>query len=167
MPTNERLDQLLNRSSDRDNPDVERVAEVVSSVQVVAVVGMSRNPEKAARRVPSYMATKGYDIIPVNPFADRILGKVAYPHLDEVAVAVDMVLVFRPSADAATVVKDAAARAERPVIWLQEGIRADAEASTARAAGLTVIQDLCFFQVHRAIAESQLRSTGAERIDHG
>lgn len=165
MPTSERLEQLLSRSSDRDNPDAERIAEVVSSVQVVAVVGMSRNPEKAARRVPSYMATKGYDIIPVNPFADRILGKVAYPHLDEVAVAVDMVLVFRPSADAGGVINDASARAEQPIIWLQEGIRADAEAAVARLSGLTVIQDLCFFQVHRAIAESQLRSLGAGRTD--
>jgi predicted CoA-binding protein len=62
-----------------------------------------------------------------------------------------MVLVFRPSADAGAVVSDAARRPERPAIWLQEGIRADAEAAAARAAGQVVVQDLCAFKVHRAV----------------
>lgn len=163
MSENDRLEQVLRRSSDPDNPGAGVILDLISTVQVVAVVGMSRSPEKAARRVPSYMATKGYDVIPVNPFADRILGKVAYANLTEIATPIDLVMVFRPSDQAGAIVEEAAARAEGPAIWLQEGIRSDAEASAARAAGLTVVQDLCFFQVHRAIAEAQLRSPGTPR----
>ncbi len=153
-----RLQRVLERSADPDNPSAERLKEIILTVSRVAVVGLSRFPEKAARRVPSYMATKGYDIIPVNPFAERILGKPARRHLDEVTEVVDMVLVFRPSEEAGGVIELAAARLEKPVIWLQEGIRADRQAGQARAEGLTVVQDLCFFQAHRALTEDQLRS---------
>jgi predicted CoA-binding protein len=97
------------------------------------------------------MAANGYTVLPVNPHADRILGKKARASLDEVDQPVDLVLLFRPSGEAGGVVEKAASRPERPVIWLQEGIRADAEAAPARAEGLHVIQDLCIFKVHRAV----------------
>jgi len=154
----DRLRRVLDVSGDPQNPPARRLKEVITSVSRVAVVGLSRDPAKAARRVPSYMATKGYDIIPVNPFADRILGKPARRHLDEVTEVVDMVLVFRPSTEAGAVLELAAARPERPVIWLQEGIRADSAAAKARADGLTIVQDLCFYQAHRALTEDQLRA---------
>ncbi|NIT86768.1 MAG: CoA-binding protein, partial [Gemmatimonadetes bacterium] len=66
-------------------------------MRTVAVIGLSRSPEKAARRVPSYLAAKGYDVIPVNPRADRLLGRAARDRLEEVDEPVDLVVVFRPS----------------------------------------------------------------------
>lgn len=143
--------QLLERSSDPDNPSAEQLRELLASIDRIAVVGISRYPEKAARRVPSYLAAKGYEIVPINPHAERILGKQVYPRLADVPGPVDMVLVFRPSEEAGAHVAEAAARAERPAIWLQEGIRADAEISAARAAGITAVQDLCSFNVHRSL----------------
>ena len=119
------LRELLEAASDRDNPSAEEVRDLLESVERIAVVGLSRFPEKAARRVPSYLAAKGDDIVPVNPNADRILGKAVYPSLGDVPGEVDMVLVFRPSEEAGAVVAAAAGRPERPAIWLQEGIRAD------------------------------------------
>jgi uncharacterized protein len=65
--------------------------------------------------------------------------------------AVDMVVIFRPSDQAGPFVDEAAARPERPAIWLQEGIRADPEVAAARAAGITAVQDLCTYLVHRAL----------------
>lgn len=141
----------LRQSGDPENPPPEALARILSSTTTIAVVGISRDPVKAARRVPSYLAARGYEVIPVNPHAERILGRRAHRSLDEVSRSVDMVLVFRPSAEAGEVVAQAAGRPERPVIWLQEGIRADQEANAAREAGLTVIQDLCIWKVHRAI----------------
>ncbi|MXW08966.1 MAG: CoA-binding protein [Gammaproteobacteria bacterium] len=120
------------------------------SVRTIAVIGMSRDPAKAARRVPSYLAAKGYDILPVNPFAARILGKPARKSLAEVTEPVDMVVVFRPSEEAGTHLAEAAARPERPVVWLQEDIRADEAAAEARARGIRVVQDMCTYRVHRA-----------------
>lgn len=153
---------VLEQSSDSDNPDVDEIHRLVRRTLTIAVVGMSRNPAKAARRVPSYLAAKGGDIIPVNPTADRLLGKPARKSLMEVTEPVDMVLVFRPSDEAGAIIREAAARPERPVIWLQEGIRADEEAREARAAGLAVIQDLCLYKVHRALGDTLRRAAAKD-----
>lgn len=158
MSESGRLSHVLARSSDPAGPGAERLEEIIRDTVRVAVVGMSRDPSKAARRVPSYMAAKGYELIPINPHAERILGKEALPSLDHLEEPVDLVLVFRPSRDAADVIRAAAARPEQPVIWLQEGIRADEAANAARALGLTVVQDLCFYKAHRALTEDEMRS---------
>ncbi len=151
MDTLSQIQSILDESADKDNPGPEGIKEILESVHSIAVVGISRNPEKAARRVPSYLAAKGYDVIPVNPFVDRILGKEAKDTLKEVTDPVDMVLVFRPSAEAAQIAEVAMARAEKPVIWLQEGISADAVAARARAEGIQVVQDLCTYKVHKVL----------------
>ena len=154
MPTDlERLGRVLERSGDPDNPDPEALRKVIRETRTIAVVGLSRDPAKAARRVPSYLSANGYDLIPVNPNAERMLGKPARDHLDEVDEPVDLVLVFRPSDQAGEVVRDAAGRPETPIIWLQEGIRNDEAAGEARGKGLTVVQDLCIYKVHRALGE--------------
>jgi uncharacterized protein len=136
--------------SDDDNPSPEALIDLIDSIRTVAVVGLSRDPKKAARRVPSFMATRGYDVVPVNPLADRILGRPSFATLDDVTEALDMVMVFRPSSAAGAIMTQAASRKERPIIWLQEGIRDDAVAAALRSDGFTVVQDLCFFRVHRA-----------------
>lgn len=145
------IDSLLQVSQDRENPSAGELHRLLGRTRTVAVVGLSRNPEKAARRVPSYLAAKGLELIPVNPNARRVLGKDARESLDEVEEAVDLVLVFRPSEEAGEVVRQAAAREEQPAIWLQEGILAPEAAETARAAGISVVQDLCIFKVHRSL----------------
>jgi predicted CoA-binding protein len=144
---------LLSRSSDPDNPGAEDLVRLLGTVRHIAVVGMSRDPEKPARRVPSYLAAKGFDIIPVNPHADRLLGRTAYDSLSDVPEPVDLVLIFRPSAAAGPFVEEAMERAEEPAIWLQSGISAPDEVMAARAAGRVVVQDLCIFRVHRLLAE--------------
>lgn len=157
------LERVLDQSSDPDNPGAEEIRRIVTSVRHVAVVGISRDPVKAARRVPSYMAANGYDIIPVNPNATRILGRRAHASLEGVTDPVDMVLIFRPPDEAGPFLRDAASRPERPVVWLQEGIRADEAAAEARAEGVTVVQDLCFYKVHRSLRLS-VRSLRARRL---
>jgi len=145
------LQSLLDQSGDRDNPEPEELKELMESVRSIAVVGISRNPEKPARRVPAYLASKGYDVIPVNPSVDEILGKKARDSLKDVSEPVDMVLVFRPPEEAAKIAEAAMRRDERPVIWLQKGIRADDVAAIARGLGFTVVQDLCTYEVHKAL----------------
>lgn len=104
--------------------------------------------------MPSYLAANGIELVPVNPNADRLLGREAVDHLDQVTRSVDLVLVFRPSEEAGEVIRDALKRPEEPAIWLQQGIRSDEEASRAREAGRIVIQDLCLFRVHRSLDEN-------------
>lgn len=152
------LEAVLQTSSDGQNPGADEIHDIVRRTARIVVVGLSRDPRKAARRVPSYLAAKGAEIFPVNPNADRIFGRPAVDHISEVDEPVDMVLVFRPSDEAGEVIRDAAIRKERPVLWLQEGIRNDEAAAEARAAGLTVVQDLCLYKVHRALGDTLRRA---------
>lgn len=153
MDTLIELQRLLRASSDDDNPSAEELVHLLGDVHHIAVIGLSRHFEKAARRVPSYLAAKGFDVIPVNPHADRLLGRTSYPTLADVPGAVDLVVVFRPSEDAGAFVLQALDHPDEPAIWLQSGILAPAEAEQARAAGRTVVQDLCIFRVHRVLIE--------------
>lgn len=148
------LRRVLAESSDPANPDAAALRDLLGRVHRIAVVGMSRHPEKPARSVPAYLAARGYDVIPVNPSADRVLGRQAYPRLVDVPGPLDVVMIFRPSAEAGAFVREAAARPERPAIWLSEGIRADADVEAARAEGLTAVQDLCAYKAHRALPVS-------------
>jgi predicted CoA-binding protein len=157
------LEAVLAASSDPDNPGADEIHDWVRETIRIAVVGMSRDPAKAARRVPSYLAAKGAEIIPVNPNAERILGRPAVDSLAEVDEPVDMVLVFRPSGEAGSVLREAAARPEAPIIWLQQGIRNDDAAREARAAGHRVVQDLCLYTVHRALGDTLRRAAGKGR----
>lgn len=147
------LERLLDASSDPENPPAQRLVELLTDTQTIAVVGLSRNLEKPARRVPSYLAAKGYDVIPVNPSAERLLGRRSYPTLSEVDETIDLVLIFRPSDEAGPFVEEAVRRDEEPAIWLQTGVRSEREVLDARIRGRTVVQDLCIFRVHRVLME--------------
>jgi uncharacterized protein len=157
------LSAVLAGSSDPDNPDADQIHDLVKRTERIAVVGMSRDPAKAARRVPTYLAAEGAEIIPVNPHVDRLLGQPVRDRLADVTEPVDMVLVFRPGDEAGALIREAMTRPERPAIWLQEGIRADQAAAAARAAGFVVVQDLCMYEVHRAL-DTRVRT---ETPDHG
>lgn len=160
MPTFDRqeIERLLRLADDPGNPDPDELRTIVRRTFIVGVVGISRDPMKDARRVPSYLAAKGAEIIPVNPNADRIFGRRARAELSDVTEALDMVLLFRPSDEVGPFVREAAARPEAPVIWLQEGIRDDEAAEEARAQGRTVVQNLCIFRVHRALGDTLSRA---------
>ena len=147
------LQHLLDTSSDDKNPSPECLARLMGEAHHIAVVGLSRNLEKPARRVTSYLAAKGYDVIPVNPNAERLLGRVSFPSLESVKGTIDLVLIFRPDADAGSLIEQAVHHPEKPAIWLQTGIRSVPEVDAARAEGRTVVQDLCIFRVHRALMD--------------
>jgi len=147
--------EVLATSSDPDNPDLDTIVDLLRRTSRVAVVGISRDPLKPARRVPSYLAAKGMEIVPVNPHGTRILGKDAYRDLRDVPEPIDLVLLFRPSDQVGPFLREAAMRPDAPAIWLQEGIRSDPEAREARDEGRTVVQDLCIYSVHRMLGSGR------------
>ncbi len=154
------LRQVVSASSDRENPSADELRELLQGVRRIAVIGMSRYPEKPSKRVPTYLATQGYDVVPVNPNAERVMGREAYPTLADVPGAVDLVMIFRPSDQAGAFVREALARPERPAIWLSEGIRADEAAAEARSRGVTIVQDLCAYKVHSALRDATSATPG-------
>jgi hypothetical protein len=121
----------------------------------VAVVGCSTTPGKAAHEVPAYLGRAGYEVYPVNPYADEVLGREAADSLGDVAATVDLVDVFRPSDEVAGIVDEAvarrAARGDVCALWLQLGIRDDEAAARAEEAGLRVVQDRCMKVEHERL----------------
>jgi predicted CoA-binding protein len=117
----------------------------------VAVVGCSATPGKDAHEIPKYLRDHGYDVIPVNPYADEIFGREAYDSLAEVEETVDLVDVFRPSDEVAGIVDEAIERDDVQAVWTQLGIRDDDAAERAEGAGLRVVQDKCIKVEHRRL----------------
>lgn len=119
--------------------------------KTVAVVGCSATPGKDAQDIPKYLQAQGYEIIPVNPNADEVLGRSAYDSLSDVEEEIDIVDVFRPSEEVAGIVDEALARDDVDVIWLQLGIHDDDAVARAEAAGLSVVQDRCMKPEHQRL----------------
>lgn len=116
-------------------------------VDTIAVVGCSTTEGKPAHDVPQFLQAHGYRIIPVNPFADEILGEKAYDSLADVDEEIDLVDVFRPSEETPGVVEDVVARHEdrgdAGAVWLQLDIESDEARAIAEEAGLAFVQDRC------------------------
>ncbi|EMA26577.1 CoA-binding protein [Haloarcula marismortui] len=117
----------------------------------VAVVGCSTSPGKDAHEIPKYLSEQGYEVIPVNPFADEIFGQKAYDSLAEVPGEIDIVDVFRPSDEVRDIVDAALERDDDAVIWLQLGIHDDDAVERAEAAGRRVVQDRCMKPTHQQL----------------
>lgn len=134
---------------ERDSFTDEEVRDILQ-LKNVAVVGMSKNSEKAAYYVPKYLSENGYNIIPVNPTADKILDKKCFPNLDVVNEKIDIIDVFRPSEDVMPVIEDAIKKNPR-VIWLQEGIHNPEAEEIARKKGIKVIFNRCMLAEHQRL----------------
>ena len=94
----------------------------------------------------------GYHIIPVNPNAQEILGKTSYPNLSSLPEKVEVVDIFRRSAEVMPIVEEAI-RTGAKAVWMQEGIINEEAAAKARAAGLLVVMDRCMFKEHQRLAQ--------------
>ena len=120
------------------------IRDILTTARVVAVVGWSPNPDRPSHGVAAYLARQGYRVIPVNPGqAGKIaLGEGVQPSLAAIDGPVDMVDIFRRSEEAGAVV-DAAIAIGAGAVWMQLGVRDDAAAARARAAGLRVVMNRC------------------------
>ena len=114
----------------------------ILSLNKVAVVGMSKNSSKAAYYVPRYLSEQGYDITPVNPTTNEILGKRSYDLVSEIAEKIDVVNIFRPSDQVLPVIQEAI-KIKPKVIWLQEGIHNLEAEELAKKAGIKIIFNRC------------------------
>lgn len=122
----------------------------ILSLKNVAVVGMSKNADKAAHYVPKYLLTQGYNIMPVNPTADEILEKKCFQSLQDVDQSIDIVDVFRPSDQVLPVVQEAIKKKPK-VIWLQEGIHNPEAEDLARKAGIKIVFNRCMLAEHQRL----------------
>jgi predicted CoA-binding protein len=120
------------------------IADILRSVKTIAVVGASPNQARPSYGVTRFLAAKGYDVVAINPghAGGEIAGCPVYASLADVPRPIDMVDVFRNS-DAAGAVVDEAIAVGAKVVWMQLGVRDDAAAARAEAAGLKVVMNRC------------------------
>ncbi|HVM79775.1 MAG TPA: CoA-binding protein [Stellaceae bacterium] len=132
---------------------------ILDGVRVIAMVGASPHWNRPSYFAMKYLQEKGYRVIPVNPRAkgEKILGETVYGELTEIPEKVDMVDVFRNS-EAADPIVDQAIAIGAKVVWMQLGVRNDAAAAKAEAAGLQVVMNRCpkieFSRLHGELAWS-------------
>jgi len=134
---------------DRDTYSDEEIRQILA-LKNVAVIGMSKNSDKAAHYVPKYLASNGYNIMPVNPTTSEILEKKCYSSINEIDEAIDIVDVFRPSEQVLPVVKEAIEMKPK-VIWLQEGIHNEEAEELARKQGIKVVFNRCMLAEHQRL----------------
>jgi predicted CoA-binding protein len=135
----------------------EKIREILAKYKTIAVIGLSREPDKDSYRVSAYLKKHGFRIIPVNPFADEVLGEKSYKSLldvpPEIQKTIEIVDVFRPAKDVPPIVDHAIKLRTlfgRPfVVWMQVGIVNEQAAEEATKAGLIVVMDKCMMVEHQ------------------
>ena len=120
----------------------ELTKKMLTEFATITVVGLSADPVKSAHSVPAAMQAYGWRVIPVNPHADELLGEKVYRSLADVPPPVTLVNVFRPSAQAADVARQAVA-AGAQALWLQLGISSVEAREIAESNGLLYVEDRC------------------------
>jgi uncharacterized protein len=124
------------------------IAGILGSARTIAMVGASAVSNRPSYFAMKYLLSKGYRVIPVNPTlaGKEILGQKVYASLAEVPAPVDIVDIFRNSAAALEVVREAIRLKDElaiKVVWMQLGVRNDEAAAEAEAAGLQVVMNRC------------------------
>ena len=122
----------MNRTSDQ----------ILAAATTIAVVGASRDPDKAGGSVPVGLQRRGFRIIPINPYADSLFGEKVYRSLLDVPEDIDLVDVFRPATDAPEIARQAAQIGAK-ALWLQLDIRSQEARDIAKSAGMDYVEDEC------------------------
>jgi predicted CoA-binding protein len=136
--------------------DTARIQALLSTTRTIAVLGIKTEEQanQPAFFVPSYLASAGFEIIPVPvyyPEVTRILDHKVYRKLMEIPIEVDLVSVFRRSEDVPGHLADMLAKKPK-VVWMQSGIRHNEVARQLAEAGIQVVQDRCLMVDHRHLA---------------
>ena len=122
--------------------DINTLRRILKESRVLAIVGVSASWHRPSYFAAKYMLDHGYRVIPVNPQYKEVLGQKCYASLREIPDKVDLVDVFRKTADVMPIAEDAIAIGAK-VLWQQLGVRNEAAAARARAAGLEAVMDHC------------------------
>jgi uncharacterized protein len=136
------------------NPDDDTIRRLLESTRRIAVVGLSPKPHRDSHRVARYLLDRGYDVVPVYPREERILGQKVYRRVQDIEGPVTLVDVFRKSEYLPSVIDDALA-AGVTALWLQLDCIDEAGARRAAAAGATVIMNRCLMVDHARLLGRQ------------
>jgi uncharacterized protein len=132
-------------------PDRTRLAELVGNARRIAVVGLSRKPDRPSHGVAAYLQRAGYTIIPVHPAGGVTLGEPVHPDLRSAAAAagpIDIVNIFRRSEHIPALLEQLL-EVQPQLVWMQVGIRHPEVARRLEEAGIAVVMDRCLAVDHQ------------------
>jgi len=133
------------------NSNSQEVKEYLEKYKNIAIVGASPNPQKDSNKVTKYMIEAGYNVFPIYPKEDTILGQKVYRSLKEIPDKVDIVVVFRKP-NAVDAIADACIeRGDVDLLWTQLGIVNNNAAQKAKDNGIKVVQNLCIKIEHQRL----------------
>ena len=132
----------LRGDGDRTLTSADTVQKILGYARRIAIVGLSSDPTRPSHGVARTLIAKGYEVIPVNPTVDEVLGLVSFSSLAAVPGVVDVVDVFRREEHLVAVARDAAATGAKS-LWLQLGLVSDEAERIAAESGMDFVQDLC------------------------
>jgi len=140
------------------NPSAEEVAKLLRAARTIAVIGLSPDRTRPSHGVAKALQRFGYRIIPVNPFAESILGEPAVASLDQLPDVlgpderIDIVDVFRRREHVAGIVNECIGL-KLPALWLQVGVIDEPAAARALQAGIFMVMDRCLFKERAALRD--------------
>ena len=122
----------------------DKIKKILSKYKTIAMVGVSKDPTKASTIVMKYMQKYGYKVIPVNPSAkgEKILGEEVFAKLEDIKVPIDIVDVFRPSAEAFKYAEETV-KVKAKVLWLQLGIRSNKAKEMLKIKNIEYVENRC------------------------
>lgn len=129
------------------NPDDEAIRRLLETARRIAVVGLSPKAHRDSNRIGRYLLDRGYEVVPVYPREETILGQTVYRRVQDIPGGVDLVDVFRRSDQLGAVIDDALT-ARAPALWFQLDCIDFAGARRAQAAGTLVVMDRCIMVDH-------------------
>ena len=135
-------------------PDSSRWIEILRTARRIAVVGLSRKPERPSHGVAAYLQSAGYTIIPVHPAGGTTLGEPVHPDLRSAAKSgpIDIVNIFRRSEHIPALL-DGMLEVNPALVWMQQGIRNDEVARRLEAAGIAVVMNRCLAVDHQFLGD--------------
>ncbi len=133
------------------NSNPEQIKEYLQKYKNIAIVGASPNPEKDSHKVTKYMIEAGYNVFPIYPKEDEILGRKVYRSLLDIEDKVDIVVVFRKPQAVMAVAEACIKRGDVNVLWTQLQIVNNEAAEKAKEHGIEVVQNLCIKIEHQRL----------------
>ena len=121
----------------------EAIPKILSEYKNIAVVGVSKKPDRDSYSVAKFMLLKGYNMTPVNPMYPEVLGKICYPSLVDLPEKIELVDIFRKSDQVLPIVEQAIQIGVKAV-WMQLGVINEEAAKLASDAGLKVVMNRCW-----------------------
>ena len=121
---------------------IAQLRRILKENHTIAIVGLSADWYRPSYFAAKYMQEHGFRIIPVNPKYTEILGEKCYPDLKSIPEKVDMVDIFRKSADCPPIAKEAVAIGAK-VLWLQLGVENDEAKAIAESGGVEFVENRC------------------------